>query len=84
MKTIIELFETAVKKFPENIYLWEKQDGKYQGTTYKETREKVIKLAAGLVSTGFKKGDRAGLISDGRNDWIIIELGMLYAGGIND
>ncbi len=32
---------------------------------------------------GFKKGDRAGLISDGRNDWIISELGMLYAGGIN-
>lgn len=83
MKTIIELFETAVTKYPNNVYLWEKSDGKYQGTTYKETREKVIQLAAGLVSIGFKKGDRAGLVSDGRNDWIISELGMLYAGGIN-
>ncbi|MBN1986748.1 MAG: AMP-binding protein, partial [Prolixibacteraceae bacterium] len=83
MKTIIELFETAVAKYPNNVYLWEKKDGKYHGTTYKETREKVIKLAAGLVSIGFKKGDRAGLISDGRNDWIISELAMLYAGGIN-
>ncbi|MCG6190131.1 AMP-dependent synthetase/ligase [Maribellus maritimus] len=83
MKTIIELFETAVNKFPENVYLWEKKDGKYQGTTYTETRKKVIKLAAGLVSIGFEKGDRAGLISDGRNDWIISELAMLYAGGIN-
>lgn len=83
MKTIIELFETAVSKFPNNIYLWEKSKEKYEGTTYKETREKVIKLAAGLVSIGFEKGDRAGLISDGRNDWIISELGMLYAGGIN-
>jgi long-chain acyl-CoA synthetase len=43
----------------------------------------VIKLAAGLVSIGFKKSDRAGLISDGRNDWSISELAMLYAGGIN-
>ena len=83
MKTIIELFETAVSKYPNNVYLWEKQDGKYMGTTYKETREKVLNLAAGLVSIGFKKGDRAGLISDGRNDWIISELAMLYAGGIN-
>ncbi len=83
MKTIIELFETAVTKFPDNIYLWEKSNEKYQGTTYKETRKKVINLAAGLVSIGFKKGDRAGLISDGRNDWIISELAMLYAGGIN-
>ncbi len=83
MKTIVELFETAVEKYPENVYLWEKQDGKYRGTTYRETREQVLKLAAGLISVGFKKGDRAALISDGRNDWIISELGILYAGGIN-
>ncbi len=82
MKTIIELFETAVADFPENVYLWEKKDGQYKGTTYRETRELVLKLAAGLTSLGIKKGDRSGLISDGRNDWIISELGLLYAGGI--
>jgi long-chain acyl-CoA synthetase len=83
MKTIIELFETAVANYPDNVYLWEKNNGKYEGTTYKETREKVLDLAAGLIQMGFKKGDRAGLIADGRNDWIISELGMLYAGGTN-
>ena len=83
MKTIIELFETAVANYPNNVYLWEKKDGKYEGTTYHETREQVLNLAAGLIELGYKKGDRAGLISDGRNDWIISELGMLYAGGIN-
>ncbi|MGM0620261.1 MAG: AMP-dependent synthetase/ligase [Bacteroidota bacterium] len=83
MKTIIELFETTVANYPDNVYLWEKKDGKYQGTTYKETRKIVLKLAAGLMALGFKKGDRAGLVSDGRNDWIISELGMIYAGGVN-
>ncbi len=83
MKTIIELFETAVANYPDNIYLWEKITGKYEGTSYKETREKVIHLTAGLIKLGLKKGDRAGLIADGRNDWIISELGILYAGGIN-
>jgi len=83
MRTIIELFETAVVNFPNNPYLWEKKDGKFAETTYGQTREQVLKLAAGLVSIGMKKGDRAGLISDGRNDWIISELGMLYAGGVN-
>lgn len=83
MKTIIELFETAVANYPDNIYLWEKSDGKYKGTSYKETREKVLNLAAGLIQMGMKKGDRSGLIADGRNDWIISELGMLYAGGTN-
>jgi long-chain acyl-CoA synthetase len=83
MKSIIELFETTVENYPLNIYLWEKEAGKFEGTTYKETRDQVLKLAAGLVSIGLKKGDRAGLLSDGRNDWIISELGILYAGGVN-
>ena len=83
MKTIIELFETTISTYPDNVYLWEKKEGKYEGTTYSETRNQVLKLAAGLIAAGMKKGDRSGLISDGRNDWIISELGMLYAGGVN-
>jgi len=83
MKTIIELFETSVKKYPDNIYLWEKEDGEFRGTTYSETRDEVLKLGAGLKKIGLKKGDRVGLISEGRNAWIIGELAVLYAGGIN-
>ena len=83
MKTIIELFETAVANYPDNVYLWEKKQGEYKGTTYHETRIEVLNLAAGLIDIGYKKGDRCALVADGRNDWIISELGMLYAGGIN-
>lgn len=83
MKTIIELFETSVAKFPNNIYLWEKSNGNYEGTTYKQTHDLVLRFGAGLVALGMQKGDRVGLISEGRNAWIISELGILYAGGIN-
>ena len=83
MRTIIELFETSVAKFPHNIYLWEKQKGKFEGTTYQQTHDLVFRFGAGLVALGLQKGDRVGLISEGRNAWIISELGILYAGGIN-
>lgn len=83
MKTIIELFETSVTKFPNNIYLWEKQNGKFEGTTYQQTHDLVFRFGAGLLALGLQKGDRVGLISEGRNAWIISELGILYAGGIN-
>ena len=83
MKTIIELFETSVAKFSDNIYLWEKQNGKYEGTTYKQTYDFVCRFGAGLMALGLRKGDRVGLISEGRNAWIISELGVLHAGGIN-
>lgn len=83
MRTIVELFETSVAKFPNNIYLWEKQNGKFEGTTYRQTHDLVVRFGAGLVALGIQKGDRVGLISEGRNAWIISELGILYAGGIN-
>ena len=83
MRTIIELFETSVARFPNNVYLWEKQNGKYEGTTYSQTRDLVMQFGAGLVALGLQKGDRVGLIAEGRNAWIISELGILYAGGIN-
>ena len=83
MRTIIELFETSVSKFPNNIYLWQKQNGEFVGISYKETHDMVFRFGAGLMALGIQKGDRVGLISEGRNAWIISELGILYAGGIN-
>jgi len=83
MRTIIELFETSVAKFPNNVYLWEKRNGKYEGTTYQQTHDLVFRFGAGLVALGLQKGDRIGLISEGCNAWIISELAILYAGGIN-
>jgi len=83
MRTIIELFETSVANFANNPYLWEKHDGQFQPTSYKETRDLVYRFGAGLLALGLQKGDRVGLISEGRNAWIISELGILYAGGIN-
>ena len=83
MRTIIELFETSVSRFSQNIYLWEKQSSKFEGTTYQQARDMVLCFGAGLVAIGLQKGDRVGLISEGRNAWIISELGILYAGGIN-
>ena len=74
MKTIINLFESSVGKFSNNIYLWEKLKGKFEGTTYKQTYNFVYRFGAGLMALGLQKGDRVGLISEGRNAWIISEL----------
>ena len=83
IETIPQLFERSVERYPENIALWEKKTDRYEGLNYHDLREKVYCLAAGLMAMGIKKGDRVGLISEGRNDWVISELGILYAGGVN-
>jgi long-chain acyl-CoA synthetase len=83
MKSLIQFFEENVEKYANNIYLWEKPQEKYEGTTYQETRRQVHEFGAGLMQLGVKKGDHISLLSDGRNSWIIGEMGILYAGGVN-
>lgn len=83
MNTIIDLFERSCKKFPDNAYLWEKRNGQYTSTTYSQVKEQVLNVAGGLMAAGINKNDRIALLSEGCNDWVYSELGMLYAGGVN-
>jgi long-chain acyl-CoA synthetase len=83
MKSLIQFFEESVEKFSSNVYLWEKPNDKYEGTTYGETKKQVYEFAAGLLKMGIKKGDRLSLISEGRNSWVTGELGILYTGAVN-
>ena len=83
MKSLIQFFEENVEKYASNIYMWEKLQEKYEGTTYQETRRQVHEFGAGLMQLGIKKGDRVSILADGRNSWVIGELGILYAGGVN-
>ncbi len=73
-----QLFEASVKKFPDNVLLWEKKNTEYRGTSYTEAYERVVRLAAGFLSLGLERGDRVALISEGRNDWVVGELALLY------
>ncbi|MBN2613434.1 MAG: AMP-binding protein [Bacteroidales bacterium] len=83
MNTLIDLFESCVAKYSNNVFLLEKRNNKYMGTTYKEVKELVYKFGAGLMSMGIEKGDRIAILSEGRNDWVISELGILYTGAVN-
>lgn len=83
MKSLIQFFEESVDLYGNNVYLWEKPNDKYEGTTYSETRRQVYEFAAGLIKLGINKGDKLSLISEGRNSWVIGEMGILYTGAVN-
>ena len=83
MRTLIELFETSTAKFPNNPLLWEKPKDRYIPSTYLEIRQQVYEFGAGLMSLGFQKEERIGLLSEGRNNWLVSELGIFYCGGVN-
>ena len=82
-KTIIDLFEASVSRYPNNTFLLEKTGRKFEPTTYSQVKEQVYRLGAGLQALGVKKGENMALLSEGRNMWIIGELAMFYAGAVN-
>jgi long-chain acyl-CoA synthetase len=82
--TIPQLFENSVKQFPNNTLVLEKDNSKkYQPLTYKDIQSRVYNFANGLISIGVKHGDRLALLAEGRSEWLISELGMLYIGAID-
>jgi long-chain acyl-CoA synthetase len=55
----------------------------WEPTTYEETLAKAKRIAAGLMALGVQKGEKISYLSEGRDLWVIGELGVLYAGAVN-
>ncbi|MBE6240987.1 MAG: long-chain fatty acid--CoA ligase [Bacteroidales bacterium] len=83
--TIIDFVEKYVAKFSRNPFLWEKNldTNEWEPTTYEETLKQAKRIAAGLMALGVEKGDKISYLCEGRNMWVIGELGVLFAGAVN-
>ena len=83
--TIIDFVEKYVAKYSENPFLWEKNldTNVWESTSYKETLAKAKRIAAGLMALGVQKGEKVSYLCEGRDMWVIGELGVLYAGAVN-
>ena len=82
-RTIIDLFEQSVAKFGQKEFLLEKHNGKFEPTSYNATKIEALRIGAGLAALGIERGDRVSILAEGCNNWIISELGLLYAGAIS-
>lgn len=82
-RTIPNLFEESVKKFYNNPLMWKKSDGSYNSISYSEMKEFVYLFACGMLTLKLQKGDRVTLLSEGRNEWVMSELAVLYCGAVN-
>ena len=83
--TIIDFVEKYVGKYAQNPFIWEKNldTNQWEPTTYEETLKIAKRVAAGLVALGVQKGEKIAYLCEGRDMWVIGELGVLYAGAVN-
>jgi long-chain acyl-CoA synthetase len=76
------MFMEQVREHPTVIVQYSKDsEGNFQPTTYESLLEKAGRFAAGLRSLGMTRGDKVGLISDNRAEWLEADLAILGLGG---
>ena len=83
LETIIDLLNRGVRLFANNTLTLDKRGGTWEEKSFTEIRDAARSFGAGLMLLGIKKGDRIALMSEGRREWLIAELGILYARAVN-
>lgn len=84
--TIPEMFLRNAGLFegnPAKFAFMRKVGGAYHGITYAELREMVESFAAGLLELGIERGDRVGIISENRLEWVIADFATAAIGAVN-
>lgn len=76
-------FRERVAASPDReAYRYPTDDGQpWTSVTWKETGEKVERLAAGLLALGIEAEQRVGIASGTRVEWIFADLAIMCAGG---
>lgn len=74
-------FEQAAR-LRDKPFLWAKRAGTYQAITWAEAAHNVRRLALGLRSLGIGRGERVGLVSENRPEWVIADLAIMSAGAL--
>ena len=77
---LVSMFFTRAREKGDAPFLWAKQKGSWNPTSWREAAEQVARLAAALKRLGLEKGDRVMLISENRPEWLLSDLAIMAAG----
>jgi long-chain acyl-CoA synthetase len=79
--TVNQMFFDRVDTFADReAYSYPDADENWQKLTWKQTGDKVSRLAAGLVALGVESEQRVAIASGTRLEWILADLAIMAAG----
>lgn len=80
--TLVSLFYSQAEQLAGSPVALVKRDGRYGEVSWDSLSQSVTEIAAGLIARGVQTGDRVGLLSENRLEWIEADLGIMVAGAI--
>jgi long-chain acyl-CoA synthetase len=79
-RPIYEYFQDTVRKHAGRVAMRHKRQGTYADITYQELSQAVDEVAAALSELGVGKGDRVGVFSYNRPEWVMADMATLKLG----
>lgn len=74
---------TQAERFGARSALRFKRHGLYRDLPWDRYRADAVACAAALVAAGIQPGDRVGLLSENRHEWLVADMGILTAAAVN-
>jgi long-chain acyl-CoA synthetase len=81
-RSLPAMFFEQAARLGDKPFLWAKRAGAYQAISWAEAAGDVRRLALGLRSLGIARGERVGLVSENRPEWVIADLAIMSAGAV--
>jgi long-chain acyl-CoA synthetase len=79
-QNLVAMFFARAGQEGDKPFLWAKKEGAWRSISWRETADKVARLAAALKRLGLAPGDRVMLVSENRPEWLISDLAIMAAG----
>jgi long-chain acyl-CoA synthetase len=82
-ETINEIMLRALTLKARPDALNHKRGGEWRPISSEELLRRVRRVALGLHALGLRRGDRAGILSESSPEWVVADLGCLFAGVVD-
>src|SRR3954454_21267009 len=82
-RNLVELHRRQAERFGPLTALRRRRHGLFRDLTWADYRAASRALAAALVDAGVGAGDRVGILSENRAEWLVADMGLLAAGAVN-
>lgn len=80
---IFDTLQVQLENNPLEVCLAAKEDGKWKTYSTEEVLEIINQLSLGLLKMGVNPGDKVGLVSFNRPEWVFVDFAISQIGAIN-
>lgn len=78
-----EMFRRRAKRSAHSPAMWQKSNGGWEKTTWREFYDEARQALAGLVELGLAQGDKVAILGDTKKTWAVLDMAAQLGGFVS-